>query len=44
MTTNNYLEYFLTLLGWVVNNGLWNVLISTGLFALHWHSGSSGSG
>ncbi|END7051129.1 conjugal transfer protein TraG N-terminal domain-containing protein [Escherichia coli] len=34
MTTNNYLEYFLTLLGWVVNNGLWNVLISTGLFAL----------
>ena len=34
MTTNNYLEYFLTLLGWVVNNGLWDVLISTGLFAL----------
>ena len=34
MTTNNYLEYFLTLLGWVVNNGLWDVLIGTGLFAL----------
>ncbi|MGJ0629200.1 conjugal transfer protein TraG N-terminal domain-containing protein [Xenorhabdus bovienii] len=32
MTTNSYLEYFLTLLGWVVNNGLWQVLIATGLF------------
>ncbi|EFE8186585.1 conjugal transfer protein TraG, partial [Escherichia coli] len=34
MTTNNYLEYFLTLLGWLVNNGLWDLLIGTGLFAL----------
>ncbi|MEQ2024906.1 conjugal transfer protein TraG N-terminal domain-containing protein [Xenorhabdus szentirmaii] len=34
MTTNSYLEYFLTLLGWVVNNGLWQVLIATGLFTL----------
>lgn len=34
MTTNSYLEYFLTLLGWLVNNGLWDVLVSTGLFAL----------
>lgn len=34
MTTNSYLEYFLTLLGWVINNGLWNVLLSTGLFVL----------
>lgn len=33
MTTNSYLEYFLTLLGWVINNGLWNVLLGTGLFA-----------
>ncbi|QTL40333.1 conjugal transfer protein TraG N-terminal domain-containing protein [Xenorhabdus budapestensis] len=32
MTTNSYLEYFLTLLGWVVNNGLWQMLIATGLF------------
>ncbi|STE82284.1 TraG-like protein, N-terminal region [Escherichia coli] len=31
---NNYLEYFLTLLGWLVNNGLWDLLIGTGLFAL----------
>ncbi|ELF4281886.1 conjugal transfer protein TraG N-terminal domain-containing protein [Salmonella enterica] len=34
MTTNSYLEYFLTLLGWLVNNGLWDVFVSTGLFAL----------
>ena len=34
MTTNSYFEYFLTLLGWVINNGLWNVLLSTGLFVL----------
>ncbi|UIA92988.1 conjugal transfer protein TraG N-terminal domain-containing protein [Erwinia tracheiphila] len=34
MTTNSYLEYFLTLLGWLINNGLWNVLLSTGLFVL----------
>lgn len=33
MLTNSYLEYFLTLLGWVINNGLWNILLSTGLFA-----------
>ncbi|KML70035.1 conjugal transfer protein TraG N-terminal domain-containing protein [Pectobacterium peruviense] len=33
MTTNSYFEYFLTLLGWVINNGLWNILIGTGLFA-----------
>ncbi|MDQ9315773.1 conjugal transfer protein TraG N-terminal domain-containing protein, partial [Escherichia marmotae] len=34
MTTNSYLEYFLTLLGWLINNGLWDVLLGTGLFAL----------
>ncbi|MCA6220300.1 conjugal transfer protein TraG N-terminal domain-containing protein [Photorhabdus antumapuensis] len=34
MTTYSYLEYFLTLLGWMVNNGLWNVLLATGLFVL----------
>ncbi|HDG1673087.1 TPA: conjugal transfer protein TraG N-terminal domain-containing protein [Kluyvera cryocrescens] len=33
MTTNSYFEYFLTLLGWVINNGLWNVMLGTGLFA-----------
>jgi hypothetical protein len=32
MTTNSYLEYFLTLLGWVINNGIWDILLSTGLF------------
>ncbi|WP_099350891.1 conjugal transfer protein TraG N-terminal domain-containing protein [Erwinia amylovora] len=34
MTTNSYFEYFLTLLGWVINNGLWNVMLGTGLFAV----------
>ncbi|BEM74052.1 conjugal transfer protein TraG [Serratia marcescens] len=34
MMTNSYLEYFLTLLGWVINNGLWDLLVSTGLFVL----------
>ncbi|WP_143706578.1 conjugal transfer protein TraG N-terminal domain-containing protein, partial [Xenorhabdus innexi] len=34
MTTNNYLEYFLTLLGWIINNGLWNIFLSTGLFVV----------
>ncbi|MCC8381410.1 conjugal transfer protein TraG N-terminal domain-containing protein [Xenorhabdus sp. PB30.3] len=34
MTANSYLEYFLTLLGWVINNGLWHILIATGLFTL----------
>lgn len=34
MTTNSYLEYFLTLLGWVINNGLWGLLTGTGLFVV----------
>ncbi|WP_404317468.1 conjugal transfer protein TraG N-terminal domain-containing protein [Klebsiella oxytoca] len=34
MNTNSYLEYFLTLLGWMVNNGIWDMLVGTGLFAL----------
>ena len=33
MSTNSYLEFYLTLLGWIVNNGVWNVLVDTGLFA-----------
>lgn len=34
MTANSFLEYFLVLFGWMMNNALWNILISTGLFAL----------
>lgn len=34
MTANSYLEYVLTLLGWLVNNGVWHTLTATGLFAL----------
>lgn len=25
---------FLTLLGWIINNGIWNLLIATGMFSL----------
>ncbi|WP_446027572.1 conjugal transfer protein TraG N-terminal domain-containing protein [Lelliottia amnigena] len=32
--TNDYLEYYLTLVGWVVNNGIWNTLVVTSLIAL----------
>jgi len=34
MTTGSYLEHYLTLLAWVINNGIWSTLLSTGLFAL----------
>jgi hypothetical protein len=30
----HYLEFFLTLLGRIINNSIWNLLIATGLFAL----------
>ena len=32
--TTDYLEYYLTLVGWIVHNGLWNVLVASGIFAL----------
>ncbi|MBV6791643.1 conjugal transfer protein TraG N-terminal domain-containing protein [Xanthomonas euvesicatoria] len=31
--TTDYLEYYLTLVSWVVNNGIWNVLVASGVFA-----------
>jgi TraG-like protein, N-terminal region. len=31
LSTNSYLEYYLTLLGWVVNNGIWSTLVDTGV-------------
>ncbi|WP_145482583.1 conjugal transfer protein TraG N-terminal domain-containing protein [Yersinia aldovae] len=34
MTANSFLEYFLVLFGWMLNNALWNILLSTGLFVL----------
>ncbi|MGR3807765.1 TraG-like protein, N-terminal region [Pasteurella testudinis DSM 23072] len=33
-TVDSYLEYFLTLLGWVINNGIFGVLIQTGIFLI----------
>jgi hypothetical protein len=32
--TTDYLEYYLTLVGWLIHNGLWNVLAASGVFAL----------
>lgn len=32
--TNDYLEYYLTLVGWIINNGIWAMIADTGLFAL----------
>ncbi|EHC5873766.1 conjugal transfer protein TraG [Salmonella enterica subsp. enterica serovar Eastbourne] len=29
--TNDYLEYYLTLIGWVIHNGIWNTLVTTSL-------------
>ncbi|USB67177.1 conjugal transfer protein TraG N-terminal domain-containing protein [Klebsiella pneumoniae] len=34
MTTHSYLEYALTLLGWFISNGIWDIVTATGLFAL----------
>jgi hypothetical protein len=32
--TTDYLEYYLTLVGWIIHNGIWNVLVASGVFAL----------
>ena len=32
--TNDYLEYYLTLVGWLINNGIWAMIQDSGLFAL----------
>lgn len=32
--TNDYLEYYLTLVGWLINNGIWAMIEDTGLFAV----------
>lgn len=32
--TTDYLEYYLTLVGWLVHNGIWNILVASGVFAL----------
>lgn len=32
--TNDYLEYYLTLVGWLVSNGIWEVLMDSGVYAL----------
>lgn len=32
--TTDYLEYYLTLVSWIVHNGIWAVLVSSGVFAM----------
>ena len=32
--TTDYLEYYLTLVSWIVHNGIWAVLVSSDVFAL----------
>lgn len=32
--TSDYLDHYLTLLGWIVHNGIWSVLVSSGVFAI----------
>jgi len=32
--TSDYLEYYLTLVAWIINNGIWEVLVASGIFAL----------
>jgi len=32
--TNDYLEYYLTLVGWIIGNGIWDVLVASGIVAL----------
>ncbi|PLR35031.1 conjugal transfer protein TraG [Chimaeribacter californicus] len=34
MSADNYLEYFVVLLGWLLNNAIWDIILTTGLFAL----------
>ncbi len=32
--TSDYLEYYLTLVAWLVNNGIWNIVHESGLYGL----------
>ena len=32
--TTDYLEYYLTLVAWIINNGIWDVLVASGIFSL----------
>lgn len=32
--TSDYLEYYLTLVGWIIHNGIWDILEASGIFAI----------
>lgn len=42
--TNDYLEYYLTLVGWLINGGIWNMIEDSGLFAAPSPRSSSANG
>jgi len=32
--TTDYFEYYLTLVGWIINNGIWSILVASGMVAV----------
>lgn len=32
--TNDYLEFYLTLVGWLISNGIWDVVVDSGVYAM----------
>lgn len=32
--TSDYFSYYLTLVGWIINDGIWNILVASGVIAL----------
>jgi antibiotic biosynthesis monooxygenase (ABM) superfamily enzyme len=34
MTADSYLEMVLVLMGWLINNALWTIITTTGIFAI----------
>src|SRR5579872_2741337 len=32
--TTDYFEYYLTLVGWIIDNGIWNILVASGVVAV----------
>ena len=34
LLTTDYLEYYLTLVAWIVHNGIWAIVVTSGVIAL----------
>ncbi|WP_444547160.1 hypothetical protein [Pectobacterium odoriferum] len=37
LLTTDYLEYYLTLVAWIVHNGIWAVVVTSGVTAVYRH-------